>query len=120
MPLCHSCEKFDIYSLWRRPRGSRDLRLRDLLDAANKCDFCSLLCEQFEYQISEITRISPCRVRLSLHDDADSSGGGSKFEFSSLFARLVTSDQEDEYIKPIDVQLRIVASQGIVLGLLFT
>ncbi|KAN0099220.1 HET domain containing protein [Hyaloscypha variabilis] len=110
MPLCQACEKFDIYSLWIRPRGSYALRLDDVLSAASQCDFCSLLCEQFEVQLAKITRIAPCRIWLSLHSEIDDGGVSSRFKFTSLFVRLVDV-AEERYQRPEEVQLQIVASR---------
>lgn len=43
MTLCHNCERFDLQSFRCDPHGRRGLVLKDVLENADTCSFCSLL-----------------------------------------------------------------------------
>lgn len=126
MPLCQSCAKFDILSIWKKPDAAITLPLKLVVRAASQCEFCSLICEQFEGQIANITNsnepLSDYRIWLLLQNDASSQ----KPKFTSFLTSLCRTDIVtkvpftglSKFARQIGIQIRIASSQGIIQRLM--
>jgi len=73
MPLCWSCQRFDIYSFSTDPDGIRAYRLEEVETGAREdCDFCSLLLTNLKDDIACLPWApSDTWIRLSLINDSE-------------------------------------------------
>ncbi|KAL9623439.1 MAG: hypothetical protein Q9160_002332 [Pyrenula sp. 1 TL-2023] len=91
MPLCQSCQRFNIHSFSADPDSIRTYRLAAVEDGAQKdCDFCCLLRTTLKDDIAWLPYpASFCWIQLTLANDADlSEKQNSGPQYNKLSVRL--------------------------------
>jgi len=97
MPLCQSCENINIHKEWVSGKyfPEHPLSLDHVLQKAASCEFCSLLCKQFESYLANIigpewrnTSLSSWQIMLFLDGPRRQGDQEPPTRYSNLHAQL--------------------------------
>lgn len=92
MPLCESCQHFDIHCFATDPDGIRAFKLEAVYNSAREgCDFCLLLLTNLKDDIAQLSakEVDCSWIHMSLYDNFQRpTRDGKGYRYNKLIAKL--------------------------------